>query len=527
MTITRRALTRRVTQTTFRYHFRIHLTSHLHVSSTPAHLSRSPKQTEQDYEKCENMNYELATKKRKFHQILDTISGAHHAPSPPLPRPPSAAIPTVPKRRRATPPKVVRPAASAETLRRAYLPASRAGYLARLATFRDVSVWRVASTSAVHAGRWAGRGWECVGVGVVGCAGCGARVVVDLSPAVGSGAGGGVAEQEEKEGGGGGGGEKEQTTERDEREAEAEADDLEQAVLRALVQRYSGMIVTAHAAPCPWRKRGCDGSIQRIEGLLNASHVFESVKERYKAIRENVLDVPAVSGLPLDDDPGITSLNSSVSDMTAAVAAELSNDKSEIAVADENILRLALCGWTYKYPGTDTDVIECNHCFRSLGLWLYRGATPTVERLDPVESHLEYCPYRSAEAQDTEIVVAANVSASGPGSGPGQSSRRVKVPGWLATYRGLARYLQRQGGREVGGAGASVTTSTSLDGYDRGSERELDRDSHEADEQEKQSESPEQVDRKVRDLISRIREARKPFNVKALLNRRKRSAVVI
>lgn len=409
--------------------------------------------------------------------------------------------------------------------------------------------------NGVNAVAWAGRGWCCVDVDTVWCGSCSERVVVDLSTdGVGRRKTGvGVEDDKKNSAQHQSRGETVQTDRKDEQaeddedeaedqsqnqgQDEVEAEQLQEAVYQALVQKYKQMIVTAHAAHCPWRKRGCDRSIQRIEGLLNISYAFERVRERYTAMRENASDVPVVAALPLDDygvvSADLADIGAAVSLAAAAAADRPANDNADAAanatMSDPNILRLALCGWTNKphHP----DVLECKHCFRSLGLWLYRGPTPTVERLDPVDSHLEYCPWRSAAAQDTEIVLRSTEVAQKRGStsihdrdtranatADANVNVRVRVPGWVVNYLGVTRYIHRQQKTSsITTATTSMTTTTTMDENDG---------NHDGEREDQggveQNESPEQVDRKVRDLIGRIREARKPFNVRALLNRRKR-----
>lgn len=253
---------------------------------------------------------------------------------------------------------------------------------------------------------------------------------------------------------------------------EDDSDDMAVEVYDALVKRYHDMITTAHAESCSWRKRGCDASIQRVEGLLNTSSTISAMQQRLTGMTEKIDDIPTVSDLPAYDDltaPDLTDIG----EMGAG-----SNNK--------DALKLAICGWQYK----EADVIECKHCFRSLGLWLYRGENPTVENLDAVDSHLEYCPWRSPEAQDTELIVHLDTSR--------ENGKKVKMPGWALVYHAIKKQsLKKKDGTD--------TPKSSIQLLDDASREQV---------------SPEQRERKMKDLMRRIKEIKKPFNVKSLLRKK-------
>ena len=58
------------------------------------------------------------------------------------------------------------------------------------------------------------------------------------------------------------------------------------------------MIVNAHAEVCPWKRRGCDSSIQRIEGLLNMPTALAGLEQRYQSMVDGAVEVPDVVQLP-------------------------------------------------------------------------------------------------------------------------------------------------------------------------------------------------------------------------------------
>lgn len=249
-----------------------------------------------------------------------------------------------------------------------------------------------------------------------------------------------------------------------------------------MVKRYQDLIVTAHAESCLWRKRGCDSSIQRIEGLLNTTTAIAGLRTRYDSIVTRPEELPEVASLP-----------ESVFEGTGALEQFRFGDNEK---PNLNALKLAVCGWDRKCE----DVIECHHCFRSLGLWLYRGETPAMERLDAVENHLEYCPWRSAAAQDTEVVIG------GQKSDDGSAPKSQRVPGWALVFQAVLKDNSKRKGQRP-------TTSTST------TESEV-----VSSESHSEPLTPEQREKKMRDLLRRIKEIKKPFNVKSLLRRKEKNA---
>ena len=260
-------------------------------------------------------------------------------------------------------------------------------------------------------------------------------------------------------------------------EDESEQYDLDKEVYEGLTKRYQEMIITTHSESCPWRKRGCDASIQRIEGLLNTNNTLASLKSRYDSLSERPDEIPAVLELP------------------SAQATEQELDRFEFEGLQKplkDILRIAVCGWQRK----SEDVIECRHCLRSLGLWLYRGDEPAMDKLDPVESHLEYCPWRSPDAQDTEITVTMQEEA-------GVLHRKGKVSGFLLVCQAIAKDNSKKRGSVSADRGLSSAGGSS----------------------EAPSEvlTPEQRDKKRSDLLRRIKDLKRPFKGRSFLKKKEKS----
>ncbi|ETI19383.1 hypothetical protein G647_09216 [Cladophialophora carrionii CBS 160.54] len=426
------------------------------------------------------MPYAIETKKRKFDRILEALTDSAASPAGSPSRSSlnshnntsttSLTQDTASdssKRRRITP---LSAAANPTTppsndLTGHYLPSSRPAFLQRLETFRYVTKWHVPSTDPINAAAWAKRGWTCVDTDTVACGVCKERLYVDLS------VDNEMLKAKKQEGEPIG----------DEEAAENEEEDfaISSDVYDNMVRRYQGMIVTAHAESCLWRKRGCDPSIQRIEGLLNTHSTLSGLRSRYDSLMSHPEEIPLVESLP---------------STTLVDPDELDQFQSNTGeTPDIHALRLAICGWERK---TD-DVIECRHCFRSLGLWLYRGDAPAIGKLDAVENHLEYCPWRLAEAQDTEIQLPHSSRSIEE-----VVSQKERVPGWVLVYLAIAKNNRQRRPRPPASGAASEPASS------RGSDESM---------------TSQQREKKMKDLLKRIKEIKRPFNVKGLLKRKEKT----
>lgn len=393
--------------------------------------------------------YTIERKKRKFDRILETIKDN---PNPRLPLTTSSPIGNTThssagmnsaKRRRVgasiISSKAVSVPSPAKTA--SYLPASREAFLERLETFRLITKWHVSSTEDISAVAWAKRGWSCADTDMVACKTCNEHLLIKLDLDEEATATTSAEIDDEKE----------------------EGDISSPAALRhrLLVERYRDMIITSHAHSCPWRNRGCDDSIQRISGLFNSGRTLQTLKARYDSLRS--FEIPSVH-LPSEE------FSYPIKEIL-----QFRFDADQTEELHQDTLMLAMCGWQAS-PGRE-DVAECRACFRSLGLWLYRGKQPIMEKLDATESHLEYCPWRSASAQGTVIE---------------SEGRKRMVPASML----IARMIKE------------VTRRSPVDGAT-----------------EKQHEKPEELgekerETKVKELLRRVKELKKPFNVKALLRKK-------
>lgn len=393
--------------------------------------------------------YAIETKKRKFDRILETIKDHAKPRAETLQTPPcehastsSLAESYSAKKRRLDSTSMASKNSSAISVPKTanYLPSSREAFLERLETFGPITRWHVPSTEDIFAAAWAKRGWWCIDTDLVACKACNEQLLVELDQ-----------------------GEEDSATEAAEQN-EGEEDDLNTtAVLRhrLVVEKYRDMIITSHAQSCPWRNRGCDESIQRISGLLNTISTLQTLKARYNSLQK--LDVPSVHVLTEDFPYPIEQMT------------EFRFGIDQPEKVHQERLRLAMCGW--QGSSGREDVAECRACFRSLGLWLYRGEEPIMEKLDALESHLEYCPWRSPSTQRTEIEL---------------EGKKAMVPAWVLVAR-------------------TIKEATDRPAVD--------------DEAEQQHQEPEELgekerETKVKELLRRVKQLKRPFNVKALLRKK-------
>jgi hypothetical protein len=108
---------------------------------------------------------------------------------------------------------------------------------------------------------------------------------------------------------------------------------------------------------------------------------------------------------------------------------------------------MALFGWTAPPETKLRDgAAVCEACFRTLGLWLFKSKEvnevgeivhpATMNHLDPVEQHREYCPWRNPKSQS--------------GGTPSKSAHAPELAAWQVLIRVLKNdYVLRQTGRET------------------------------------------------------------------------------
>jgi hypothetical protein len=220
----------------------------------------------------------LATTKRKFHKLIDSIAASTSTtslastlqasnastssltqpttPEPPNKRPRSSNASTerdrsisasqariqalkdqlLTPRRQATVRVVGKATVSESSTPRKtpnFQPHSQEQFLLRVKTFSDVKKWTT-KPDAISEIEWARRGWSCDTWNTVACkGGCEKRVAVRLNP-------------KRKDASG---------------KAIEMSEDFTVEVDNKLVQKYEELIERGHAEDCLWRKRGCQGKL--------------------------------------------------------------------------------------------------------------------------------------------------------------------------------------------------------------------------------------------------------------------------
>jgi len=371
-----------------------------------------------------------------------------------------------------------------------FAPWDRGQFLDRLGTFRHVDKW-MSKPEQISEVQWAKRGWSCVGKERVGCVGgCGREVVIKLEDEVRD-----VPEDP--------------TTE--ESDQQRDEDDWREKAQEQLVEKYAEMIATEHEGSCLWRRKGCDGktttplsspdsdeiadTIYRLP-LANHATALNNLRERYHSLAAMATDLPSTISTPPNftfppDSPRLLNLlnpphpspPTSPSHTTPSTPPPRPPPTllSSQPPINRPALTLALFGWraeTDHIPGLAT----CPACFRRLGLWLFKGPSPSTSslpsaapmtRLDPLAEHRDYCPWASALSQH-----GAHPSATNPLTGKA---------GWEILSGAVANALRprldagvnMEGGREgsqgppdtpatlQGSVVSSVETATAVDAASR------------------------------------------------------------
>ncbi|OGE49301.1 hypothetical protein PENARI_c022G05971 [Penicillium arizonense] len=370
------------------------------------------------------MSYELESKKRKFHRILDSISKPQQpepTPTPP-PAPPMtarervAANLSIKKVRlssndrselasvRNSIQKISRPAnrtssasSASSNKRPTFVPWDRERFLERLETFRRVDRW-TSKPAPINEVQWAKHGWICTDSKRVTCVSeCGGAVVIKLPDEI-----------DELDGF-----DSEKVRERNE-------------VRATLVDQYAKMLVESHGESCPWRQKSCDATIQHLP-LTNCDVALSGLHDRYMNNLKMGDKLPADDVFQTLQEPNLDDIAKLLPDdwfkeaaqpaePAAAPTTEGQAPSSENQESSESnrssadaprsvnraALALALFGWDTASDGA-AGLVGCGACFRRLGLWMYKpkdnGEVTVYTSLDVASEHMEYCPWINKVAQ--------------------------------------------------------------------------------------------------------------------------------
>lgn len=172
--------------------------------------------------------------------------------------------------------------------------------------------------------------------------------------------------------------------------------------------------------------------------LNHAPTTLHAIRERYDALCSISDRLPYVHNL---HPPAEFDLDTILSYLpknffaSPIINAEPSKPSSQDEV-NRVAITMALFGWTARPETKIRDgAAVCEVCFRTLGLWLFKSKevnevgevirTATMNYLDPVEQHREYCPWKNAKSQNAT----------------GSSSKSPQAPE-LAAWQVIARVLR-------------------------------------------------------------------------------------
>jgi hypothetical protein len=274
-----------------------------------------------------------------------------------------------------------------------FAPWSQETFLARLKTFSKVSNWhpKPEPISEIH---WAKRGWSCVDLNTVACkGGCERRVVVRLDTM------GSVVKKALA-------GDVEDTGDDEEEEEEVDEAELEQA----LAERYKNEIVEGHTETCLWRKAACKDDIYRLS-LVRPVVWKPQLLESYTSLlgmSQSIKDIKVKSAN--STDAAFLPCERLMAELPTDVIPNTDTETSLKAKA----LEIALHGWRGSSEFR-ADLLHCETCFQRIGLWMYQpGYKPGKQTDEPdenddedgnavidlVEMHREHCPWRNAATQN-------------------------------------------------------------------------------------------------------------------------------
>jgi hypothetical protein len=277
-----------------------------------------------------------------------------------------------------------------------FAPWSQETFLARLKTFSKVSNWHP-KPEVIGEIHWAKRGWSCVDLNTVACkGGCERRVVVKLDTM-----GTVVKKALAAEAGAG--------ADADDGDEEEEVDETE--LEQALAERYQDEIVNGHTETCLWRKAACKDDIYRLS-LVRPVVWKPQLQKSYTSllgVAKSVKDITVKA--TSNADGSFLPYERLASELPTDVIPPSDTAPSLEAKA----LEIALHGWLGSSEHR-ADLLHCETCFQRIGLWMYQpgyrpGKTNSksneeddeddddITAIDLVEMHREHCPWRNPVSQ--------------------------------------------------------------------------------------------------------------------------------
>ncbi|KAL1913282.1 hypothetical protein Sste5344_000830 [Sporothrix stenoceras] len=298
-----------------------------------------------------------------------------------------------------------------------YCPGDRDQLLRRLATFQELTDW-TPKPDRINEIEWAKRGWVCQGKERLRCTLCSKELVVQLGRTKGGETG-------------------------DKSSSKPESAEAAEAAEAAVLDKYVGLVVTAHEEDCLWRKKGCDDSLLRLQ-LASPKQALADLRQRYDelCVRKDFLPYEFNLRLPegLDINAVLATLPPTFFDApstaTSTTAPATTSVSTSSTTPNRVALALAVMGWqglTNSRIGAVPNSASCHSCLRRLGLWMFKSKqvdleTNTVlepapmDHLNAVREHRFFCPWKNGSVQRNPGARSIRNGKSGAAAEP--------TPGW-------------------------------------------------------------------------------------------------
>ncbi|KAJ2909916.1 Nuclear-interacting partner of ALK, partial [Coemansia aciculifera] len=233
------------------------------------------------------------------------------------------------------------------------------------------------------------------------------------------------------------------------------------------IERLNQMLQSSHNANCPWKGHECSESIYSVP--------LATSQETVDDICRHAADILGFSDqLPATEHPLNSFQSSLLRDLRRKVIALRSEkNDSEAPPSDCNAasaLVLALLGWRAD-TSMQRPTIKCELCFRSVGLWLFRGAAGRTNHSDlqtfnVVDEHRSFCYWAHGSVAMPE--------RSESSSAPVNMASASAMPGWQKTIASILR------AKTMSNANSNSSSDTSSDeassGTDDGGSNGTDKD---------------------------------------------------
>ncbi|KAJ2846469.1 hypothetical protein IWW36_004339 [Coemansia brasiliensis] len=183
-------------------------------------------------------------------------------------------------------------------------------------------------------------------------------------------------------------------------------DDLTEDEEVRWIERLAQQLQESHEGSCLWKGRACPENIYSAP-LVTSRETVEEVCQHAVHLLEFGEKLPAV------DHPLTSFQQGLVRDLGSRVLHLYASDNGRSPERSEifSALSLALFGWRYDKSKSQA-TIKCEWCFRSAGLWLFKGVFATngsdsaqqLRLFNPVDEHRSFCYWSRGSGADNESI---------------------------------------------------------------------------------------------------------------------------